>query len=84
MGMGTGWVYRGYTGYPPSAREEGLRQRSGPRRALQGPGVGGLRAGRVTGGWTDPAPTLRARSVLRPSLVQDLANVPLLANIGEN
>ena len=72
-----GWVYRrGNTGYPatrdPSRAHP--RQRSGPRKTLQGSGVGGLGCAspgpvRPSG----PAPTLRARSVpLGPSLVQDL------------
>ena len=42
--VGTG---RGNTGTQHGARKEVPRQRSGPRKGLQGPGVGGLGAGCV-------------------------------------
>ena len=41
-GMGLGGYGEGYTGCPATLRSGGQIQRSGPRKALQGPGVGGI------------------------------------------
>ena len=51
----TGWVIPGYT-QPPARGEPDLRQRSGPRKPLQGAGVGGLRAGGRARCTTPPGP----------------------------
>ena len=80
MGTGvgyTGWVYRvgsrrAIPGYYPAARGDLLNQRSGPRKALQGPGVGGFRRsgalGDGGGSQTHPAGPVGASG---PSLVWD-------------
>ena len=47
----TGWGGEGYTGYYPAARGDLRNQRSGPRKPLQGAGVGGfLRSGALGDG----------------------------------
>ena len=83
----TGWVYRvgtgeGNTGTPSQLLSGGMFQRSGPRKALQGPGVGGNMLQRP---WTS-GPTSRAgwpgRSHAGPSLVlleQNPASWPIRA-----
>ena len=61
----TGWVIQGYTDLPSQLLGETYRQRSGPRKALAGPGVGGLEVGRARGrracSQTTPAGLGRAR-----------------------
>ena len=89
VGYGTGWVYQvgipggsqgGYTGYPAMLLGEGPTQRSGPRKALQGPGVGGVGAGRYwDGGGTVPHPC-GARSAPCGYLPGNLSECRLLAN----
>ena len=71
-GLGTrvgipGWVYRvGIQGCTTQPLREGSRQRSGPRRLLQGAGVGGLEPGIPQYARTHPC---GARSALWASLV---------------
>ena len=59
--VGTGGVL--YRVPSHTARGEVPRQRSGPRKPLQGAGVGGLGSSDVPAAGTAPETTLRARSV---------------------
>ena len=71
MGYGD-WVgtWRGYTGYPASCSGRSSDQRSGPRKALQGPGVGGSegRANEGTAAGSVTTPAGPGRGLAGPSL----------------
>ena len=90
----TGWVQggysrvgtgEGYTGYPACCSGRGISQRSGPRKPLQGAGVGGdIRAGWAGPGTTTawPGRSLQALPVPGPlnaaswPIRRDLTSVP--------
>ena len=71
--------------YPATTllEETDLRKHRSRQLAAAVLGVGRADVLGCTAGGVGPVPTLRARSVLRPSLVQDLADARLLANKGE-
>ena len=74
----TGWVYgEGNTGYPASCSQGDPHQRSGPRKALQGPGVGGCGADAYPAARSVPSPPLRGPvGPYGPSLAGDLGMPP--------
>ena len=80
-GVGTG---RGNTGSPSTLESGGSDSEAGPRKALQGPGVGWSLLQRPPYPRTHPG-TARARSLRSLVLLRaPRANSRLLANKGEN
>ena len=82
-GVWLGGCGRGNTGTPSQLLEEGPEDSEAGPEGLQGLEWWSSGAGRTGRAGRAPVPTLRARSVLRPSLVQDPLGMPSLANKGE-